>query len=526
MNITLQLKEAAMRKQQRQQQQQQHQQQHQQESSIDDDWGKEIIAIFDKHLQNNNNSSSSTTHTIKKGLFHIITYPNLPLNVLKEILYKVKKAMIIDENLSASSPTFLPKKKTVKYDENGKDVRNEKKKKKTKTTYKQTYVSSKLSRLVDIVLLTYLWPSVFTGLSSDEICKQLEKIVFRQILYRNLSSTTTSSTTTNSSSRNPVRSKVSKEIETKLLALAAATTTTTTKKRTIRRSDENEVVDEEESLIVEDEQQQYYDYYKIFYDAFKKTELVSSCLLLEQEEEDHNEGGGGKGEGIIDDERSPMSMPLLHILVKRQYPNILIWLACKLYPKQLSQRDNLNKRIPLHYAAAAAAASGTAIDSSTSSSKSTLQQQQSLDVIFATSSETKESIRINFSNTSTIVKAIPEVFHQKYSSSSTTGLIHILGKQFPKGGSYYDNEGKLSLTLYLQSQWPLNMEEFISTLDYVIGLYPHALLERTPPKKKQDNDDDSDHCNLYPFLLVSHNIDISYYLLRKDPSVLMMIRNL
>ena len=492
MNITLQLKEAAMRKQQRQQQQQQqqHQQQHQQESSIDDDWGKEIIAIFDKHLQNNNNSSSSTTHTIKKGLFHIITYPNLPLNVLKEILYKVKKAMIIDENLSASSPTFLPKKKTVKYDENGKDVRNEKKKKKkTKATYKQTYVSSKLSRLVDIVLLTYLWPSVFTGLSSDEICKQIEKIVLRQILYRNLSSTTTTGTT---SSRNPVRSKVSKEIETKLLALAAATTittTTTTKKRTIRRSDENEVVDEEESLVVEDEQQQYNDYYKVFYDAFKKTELVSSCLLLEQEEEDHNEGGGGKGEGIIDDERSPMSMPLLHILVKRQYPNILIWLACKLYPKQLSQRDNLNKRIPLHYAAAAAAASGTAIDSSLSSSGSASQQQQSLDVIFATSSETKESIRINFSNTSTIVKAIPEVFHQQYSSFNSA-IIHILGKQFPKGGSYYDNEGKLPLTLYLQSQWPLNMEEFISTLDYVIGLYPHALLERTPPKKKQDNDDD------------------------------------
>lgn len=117
--------------------------------------------------------------------------------------------------------------------------------------------------------------------------------------------------------------------------------------------------------------------------------------------------------------------PLPHILVREQFPNLLVWLCGKLYPEKFRERDR-DGRVPLHYV------SGCCRD-----------------------------LAVTFSHALSVLN-----------EESSVGIVsHV----YPEGACYLDNKGKLPLTLLVESR-DVNAE--VDDLIQLIKLAPQALSTR------------------------------------------------
>jgi hypothetical protein len=132
--------------------------------------------------------------------------------------------------------------------------------------------------------------------------------------------------------------------------------------------------------------------------------------------------------------KSDDNTPLLHALLRDGYPIVVAWLAAKIHPDQLWQRDGKG-RIPLHYVA-------------------------------------KEPIVLSVD-----LKAMQ--FSSSFCEavcwdSKGASFVKLVTDLFPEGGKYVDNKGKLPLAAYLEDAGNPHFED----VSLLINASSRALLTR------------------------------------------------
>ena len=173
------------------------------------------------------------------------------------------------------------------------------------------------------------------------------------------------------------------------------------------------------------------------YDLWQRIEIIMRACIPEGFEKDMGE------------------LPFLCRMIEIKIPELLIWLALKLYPQQVSNQDKKG-RLPLHWAALV----------------NNDETEYSLSLMIG-----EEKIEYNFSTT-----ALPDKIKAEVSGLS---LIDILMKAYPEGASHADTEGSYPLDILLDNEFRCwNLHDWTQRNVMTLARYAPQALTR-PSKLNQ-----------------------------------------